>query len=101
MNGHAGRDHWSDCFSVLLAGGGIKGGRIVGASEKWGGGVLERLVTPLDLLATIYHAVGDLQEAIPQMRRSVELARFVQSPYLETQRAFLAQIEAELAQQKS
>ena len=58
MNGHAGRDHWSDCFSVLLAGGGIKGGRIVGASEKWGGGVLERLVTPLDLLATIYHALG-------------------------------------------
>ena len=40
MNGHAGRDHWSDCFSVLLAGGGMKGGQIVGASEKWGGGVL-------------------------------------------------------------
>lgn len=58
MNGHAGRDHWSDCFSVLLAGGGIQGGRIVGASEKWGGGVQERLVTPLDLLATIYDRLG-------------------------------------------
>lgn len=58
MNGHAGRDHWSDCFSVLLAGGGLQGGRIVGASEKWGGGVQERLVTPLDLLATIYHTLG-------------------------------------------
>ncbi len=58
MNGHAGRDHWSDCFSVLLAGGGMKGGQIVGASEKWGGGVLERPVTPLDLLATIYHTLG-------------------------------------------
>ncbi|MDB5387973.1 MAG: hypothetical protein JWM11_3619 [Planctomycetaceae bacterium] len=58
MNGHAGRDHWSDCFSVMLAGGGLKGGRIVGASEKWGGGVQERLVTPLDLLATIYQALG-------------------------------------------
>jgi uncharacterized protein (DUF1501 family) len=58
MNGHAGRDHWSDCFSVLLAGGGIQGGQIVGASEKWGGGVHERLVTPLDLLATIYHLLG-------------------------------------------
>ncbi len=58
MNGHAGRDHWSDCFSVLLAGGGIQGGRIVGASEKWGGGVQERLVTPLDLLATVYHTLG-------------------------------------------
>lgn len=58
MNGHAGRDHWSDCFSVLLAGGGIQGGRVVGASEKWGGGVQERLVTPLDLLATVYHTLG-------------------------------------------
>lgn len=58
MNGHAGRDHWSDCFSVMLAGGGIHGGRIVGASEKWGGGVAERLVTPLDLLATIYQILG-------------------------------------------
>ncbi len=58
INGHAGRDHWSNCFSVLLAGGGIQGGRIVGASEKWGGGVQERLVTPLDLLATIYQLLG-------------------------------------------
>jgi hypothetical protein len=58
MNGHAGRDHWADCFSVLLAGGGIQGGRVVGASEKWGGGVQERPVTPPDLLATIYHTLG-------------------------------------------
>jgi len=58
MNGHAGRDHWSDCFSVLLAGGGIPGGRVVGASEKWGGGVADRLVTPQDLLATIYSQLG-------------------------------------------
>jgi hypothetical protein len=58
MNGHAGRDHWSNCFSVMLAGGGIQGGRIVGASEKFGGGVKERLTTPLDLLATIYQALG-------------------------------------------
>ncbi len=58
MNGHAGRDHWSDCFSVLLTGGGLQRGRVVGASEKWGGGVHERLVTPLDLLATIYQTLG-------------------------------------------
>jgi uncharacterized protein (DUF1501 family) len=58
INGNAGRDHWSDCFSVLLAGGGIRGGRTVGASEKWGGRVQERLVTPPDLLATLYHLLG-------------------------------------------
>jgi uncharacterized protein (DUF1501 family) len=58
INGHAGRDHWSNCFTVMLAGGGIQGGRVVGASEKWGGGVQERLTTPLDVLATIYHTLG-------------------------------------------
>lgn len=57
LNGHAGRDHWANCFSVLLAGGGIQGGRVVGASEKYGGGVKDRLVTPLDLLATIYRGL--------------------------------------------
>ncbi len=58
INGHAGRDHWSNCFTVMLAGGGIQGGRVVGASEKHGGGVQDRLVTPHDVLATIYHALG-------------------------------------------
>jgi hypothetical protein len=58
INGHAGRDHWANCFTVMLAGGGIQGGRVVGASEKWGGAVKERLTTPLDVLATIYHALG-------------------------------------------
>ena len=57
INGHAGRDHWSNCFSVMLAGGGLAGGRFVGASEKHGGGVWKRLITPLDLLATIYHTL--------------------------------------------
>ena len=58
INGHAGRDHWSNCFTVLLAGGGIQGGRVVGASEKYGGGVKDRQVTPLDVMATIYDAMG-------------------------------------------
>jgi len=58
INGDAGRDHWSECFSVLLAGGGVRGGQVVGASERWGGAVKERLVTPLDLLATIYTTLG-------------------------------------------
>jgi uncharacterized protein (DUF1501 family) len=62
INGHAGRDHWSNCFTVMLAGGGIQGGRVVGASEKFGGGVKERLVTPLDLLATIYQTLGISQD---------------------------------------
>ncbi|MED5399463.1 MAG: DUF1501 domain-containing protein [Planctomycetota bacterium] len=58
INGHAGRDHWSNCFTVMLAGGGIVGGRNVGASERHGGGVLERPSSPLDVLATIYDVMG-------------------------------------------
>jgi hypothetical protein len=58
INGHAGRDHWSNCFTVMFAGGGLKGGQIVGASEKYGGGVRERKTIPLDLNATIYQSLG-------------------------------------------
>jgi uncharacterized protein (DUF1501 family) len=58
MNGHAGRDHWSNCFTVMLAGGGLPGGRVVGASEKFGGGVLQRMTIPMDVYATIYQTLG-------------------------------------------
>lgn len=58
MNGHAGRDHWSNCFTVMLGGGGLREGTVVGASEKFGGGVQNRLTIPLDVIATIYQKMG-------------------------------------------
>jgi hypothetical protein len=58
INGIAGRDHWPGSFSVLFGGGGLKGGRVVGASEPRGGRVRERPVTPLDVLATLYQTLG-------------------------------------------
>ncbi len=58
INGNAGRDHWSNCFSALLGGGGLQGGRVVGASEPRGGRVRERPVSPGDLLATLYQTLG-------------------------------------------
>ena len=57
INGIAGRDHWPGSFSVIFGGGGLQGGRIVGASEPRGGKVRENPVTPLDVLATLYHAL--------------------------------------------
>jgi hypothetical protein len=57
INGNAGRDHWANCFSVMLGGGGVKGGRVVGASEPRGGEPVERPVSPHDLLATVYQAL--------------------------------------------
>jgi len=53
-----GRDHWSRCYATLLAGGGTKRGAIVGASDKQAGEVLDRPISPKDLLATMYHALG-------------------------------------------
>jgi hypothetical protein len=53
-----GRDHWSQCYSVVLAGGGIARGKVVGKSDKIAGTVAERPVSPKDLLATIYHLLG-------------------------------------------
>jgi hypothetical protein len=58
INGNAGRDHWSSCFSVLMGGGGLKGGRVIGASEPRGGKVANRPVSPGDLLATLYKGLG-------------------------------------------
>jgi uncharacterized protein (DUF1501 family) len=53
-----GRDHWSRCYSVLMAGGGIARGRVVGRSDKIAGDPVERSVSPKDILATIYHLLG-------------------------------------------
>ncbi|MFO0959665.1 MAG: DUF1501 domain-containing protein [Isosphaeraceae bacterium] len=53
-----GRDHWSKCYSVLLAGGGIARGRVVGRSDKTAGEPADRPVSPKDILATAYHLLG-------------------------------------------
>jgi hypothetical protein len=53
-----GRDHWSRVYSSMIAGGGVKRGAVVGASDKHGSDVAERPISPKDLLATIYHLLG-------------------------------------------
>jgi hypothetical protein len=55
--GQPGRLHWPVCFSALLAGAGIRGGSVYGASDKTGAYVKDRPVRPQDLGATIYHAL--------------------------------------------
>ena len=58
INGGGGRDHWGHVFSVALAGGGIRGGQVIGASDKIGGHPREGMVRPHDLTATIFHCLG-------------------------------------------
>ncbi len=58
LNTRGGRDHWPRVFSVLLAGGGIRGGQVIGQSDAVGEGPSDRPVTPSDLAATIYTLLG-------------------------------------------
>ena len=58
VNGSAGRDHWPDCYSVLFAGGGVRGGAVYGASDRFGAYPAADPVTPGDLAATIFWRFG-------------------------------------------
>lgn len=53
-----GRDHWGQVQAVFLAGGGVQGGRVVGASDRVGGAPSRDPQTPENLAATLYHALG-------------------------------------------
>jgi hypothetical protein len=53
-----GRDHWSNAYTCLFAGGGVGRGRVVGRTDKHGAEVSERPVSPKDILATAYHLLG-------------------------------------------
>ncbi len=71
INPAGGRDHWPQCWTMLMAGGGIKGGRIVGSSDEIGGMPQDRPVTPGEVAATIFHALGvslDIELPGPQNR---------------------------------
>jgi hypothetical protein len=58
INDNASRDHWPQCYTALLAGGGVKRGFVYGTSDKTGSYPAENMVRPDDLAATIYHLLG-------------------------------------------
>ncbi len=53
-----GRDHWSQAYSSLFAGGGIAAGKVVGRTDRIAGDVIDTPISPKDVLATIYHLLG-------------------------------------------
>lgn len=59
-----GRNHWTNIMSMAMAGGGLRHGQIIGASEADGGHIKERPVTPGDLAATIYQHMGVPLDAV-------------------------------------
>jgi hypothetical protein len=58
INQNAGRDHWGDCSSTFLAGGGIRGGVVHGESDAHGAYPRSDPVDPVDIQATMYHCLG-------------------------------------------
>ena len=58
LNTRGGRDHWPRVFSVVMAGGGVPGGQVIGASDRVGESPHDNPVTPNDLARTIYTLLG-------------------------------------------
>src|SRR5689334_5404419 len=66
INPAGGRDHWPQCWTTYFAGGGVKGGRVVGKSDEIGAYPVERPVKPSEVVATIYHSLGlNLETHLP------------------------------------
>jgi len=58
VNPAGGRDHWPQCFTVYFAGGGVQGGRAIGASDPIGAVPADRPTEPPEVIATIFHSLG-------------------------------------------
>jgi uncharacterized protein (DUF1501 family) len=75
INPNTGRDHYPRAFSVALAGGGVRGGRVVGATSADGSGVKDRPVTVADLFCTFCHAlkINPRKENISALNRPIKI----------------------------
>lgn len=58
LNAHAGRDHWPAAASLLMAGAGVRGGQVIGKTDRHGASVIEKPVSPADVAYSIYRALG-------------------------------------------
>jgi hypothetical protein len=58
INSRGGRDHWSNAMSVMFAGGGTRGGQVVGATDRQGYAAVERVLSPENFVSTIYRKLG-------------------------------------------
>jgi hypothetical protein len=77
INDKGGRDHWGSVYSALLAGGGIRGGRVWGRSDRQGAQPAADPVHVSDLIATVYHALGHGPEtrAVDMFGRPLDVIR--------------------------
>jgi uncharacterized protein (DUF1501 family) len=76
-SGPPGRDHWAACFSGLFAGGGVRGGQVIGKSDRIGAYPVTTPYSPDDVGATVYHVLGidPAVEIVDRLNRPVQLNR--------------------------
>jgi len=70
INATGGRDHWGACQSIVLAGGGVRGGQVLGASDRHAAFPKQHPVSPEDVLATVYQAMGISPETLIHDRQN-------------------------------
>jgi uncharacterized protein (DUF1501 family) len=58
INKEAGREHWTNCMSMLVASGGLKMGQVIGSTDSKGYAIKDRPVTPADLATTVFQFLG-------------------------------------------
>jgi uncharacterized protein (DUF1501 family) len=78
INDKAGREHWEHCYSALVFGGGVKGGRVIGASDARAEHPRERPLSPADLAVTVHHAVGITSEQANTLNVGLPGARVIE-----------------------
>jgi uncharacterized protein (DUF1501 family) len=77
FNKRGGRDHWGRVFSIALAGGGIRGGTVLGRTDRQAAEPLSDPIRPCDYLATVFHCLGfDPHTMVPDMQgRPIPISR--------------------------
>jgi hypothetical protein len=78
INDKAGREHWEHCYSALLFGGGIKGGRVIGSSDARAEHPRDTMLTPADIATTVQHLAGVTSEQAATFNVTLPGARVIE-----------------------
>ncbi len=73
INRQFGRDHWTRCWSAIVAGDGIPGGQIIGATDATAASIIDRPVHPAELTATLYHLLGVPRQSLLRLEDGSEV----------------------------
>jgi hypothetical protein len=81
INDKAGREHWEHCYSALLFGGGVRGGRVIGSSDARAMHPHDRALSPADVAATVQYAVGVTSEQAQTLGVAIEGGKVIEEMF--------------------